>query len=202
MGLHQCGVVRRGIHGLVRSLLDTLPAMAGLGHRGSFGPSGLLSPEQQEMMRLSRAGLDFLKGYEKLRLVAYKPTPDDKWTIGWGHTGPEVVEGLVWTEAQAEFTFWRDVAPAEYGVTKSIDVSLNQNQFDALVCFTFNVGVSAEAHSTLCAKVNTRDSTGIALEWLKWDHQAGAVVPGLLARRKAELAMFGAEAEGRASQSG
>jgi lysozyme len=149
------------------------------------------------MMRLSAAGEAFLKGYEKLRLVAYKPTPNDKWTIGWGHTGPEVVEGLVWTEQQAERTFWRDVAPAEYGVTKSTDVVLNQNQFDALVCFTFNVGVSAEAHSTLCAKVNARDSTGIALEWLKWDHQAGVVVPGLLERRKAELAMFLAAVYGK-----
>ncbi len=153
-------------------------------------------------MQLSAAGETFLKGYEKLRLVAYKPTPDDKWTIGWGHTGAEVVEGLVWTEQQAELAFWRDVTPAELGVTKATDVPLTQNQFDALVCFAFNVGVSAEAHSTLCQRVNARDPAGIAAEWVKWDHQAGKVVPGLLDRRKAELAMFQAEAGERAPQSG
>jgi lysozyme len=142
------------------------------------------------MMRLSTTGEAFLKAYEKLRLVAYKPTPKDKWTIGWGHTGPEVVEGLVWTEQQAEEAFWKDVVPAELGVTRSTDVPLFQNQFDALVCFAFNVGVDAEAHSTLCAKVNTKDAAGIAAEWLRWDHQGGKVVDGLLNRRKAELAMF------------
>jgi lysozyme len=142
------------------------------------------------MMKLSDAGERFIKGREQLRLKAYKPTPDDKWTIGWGHTGPEVVEGLVWTEQQAELAFWRDVTPAELGVQRSTDVPLTQNQFDALVAFTFNVGVEAEAHSTLCKMVNTRNAEGIAAEWVKWDHQAGKVLPGLLERRKAELAIF------------
>ena len=142
------------------------------------------------MMKLSDAGEAFIKGREKLRLKAYKPTPDDKWTIGWGHTGPEVVEGLEWTEQQAELAFWRDVTPAELGVTRSTDVPLAQNEFDALVAFTFNVGVEAEAHSTLCRMVNTRNQAGIAAEWVKWDHQNGKVLPGLLDRRKAELAMF------------
>ena len=142
------------------------------------------------MMKLSAAGEAFIKGRETLRLTAYKPTPKDKWTIGWGHTGPEVVEGLVWTEQQAELAFWRDVTPAELGVTRNTDVPLTQNQFDALVAFTFNVGVEAEAHSTLCKMVNTRNAAGIAAEWLKWDHQDGEVIQGLLNRRKLELAMF------------
>lgn len=142
------------------------------------------------MMQLSAAGEAFLKGYEKLRLKAYKPTPNDKWTIGWGHTGPEVVEGLEWTEQRAELQFWRDVTPAELAVTKSTDVPLAQCQFDALVVLTFNIGADAFMRSTLCSKVNARDRAGVAAEWLKWDHQAGQVVEGLLDRRKAELAMY------------
>jgi lysozyme len=141
-------------------------------------------------MKLSAAGEAFIKGYEKLRLVAYKPTPNDKWTYGWGHTGSEVVEGATVTAEQAEIDFQKDTAGAVWGVMRSTDVPLTQNQFDALVSFTFNVGVSAEAHSTLCARVNARDRSGIAAEWVKWDHQAGIVVPGLLARRMAELALF------------
>jgi lysozyme len=141
-------------------------------------------------MKLSAAGEAFIKGYEKLRLVAYKPTPNDKWTYGWGHTGPEVIEGATVTPEQAELDFQRDTAGAVWGVIRSTDVTLTQNQFDALVSFTFNVGVSAEAHSTLCAKVNARDRPGIVAEWVKWDHQAGVVVPGLLARREAERELF------------
>jgi lysozyme len=141
-------------------------------------------------MKLSAAGKAFIKGYEKLRLVAYRPTPNDRFTYGWGHTGPEVVEGATVTPEQAEIDFQRDTAGAVWGVMRSVDVQLTQNEFDALVSFTFNVGVSAEAHSTLCAKVNARDTAGIVAEWVKWDHEAGVVVPGLLERRKAELAVF------------
>lgn len=142
------------------------------------------------MMQLSAAGEAFLKDYEKLRLKAYKPTPKDKWTIGYGHTGPEVVEGLEWTEQKAELQFWRDVTPAELAVTKATDVPLAQCQFDALVVLTFNIGPDAFMRSTLCSKVNARDRAGIAAEWVKWDHQGGQVVEGLLDRRKAELAMY------------
>jgi lysozyme len=147
-------------------------------------------------MKLSPAGEAFIKGYEKLRLVAYKPTPDDKWTYGWGHTGPEVVEGATCTPEQAEIDFLKDTTGAVWGVMRSTDVALSQNQFDALVSFTFNVGVAAEAHSTLCQRVNARDRAGIAAEWVKWDHQNGKVVPGLLDRRRAELAMFQAASPG------
>lgn len=141
-------------------------------------------------MKLSVAGEAFIKRYEKLSIIAYKPTLADKWTYGWGHTGPEVVEGAIVTPEQAEIDFQHDIAKAVWGVIYATDVPLTQNEFDALVSFTFNVGVGAEAHSTLCAKVNARDRTGVIAEWIKWDHQAGTVVPGLLARRQAELALF------------
>lgn len=141
-------------------------------------------------MELSAKGEALIKGFETLQLKAMKPTPYDKWTIGWGHTGHEVVEGLVWTPEQAEDAFIHDVAGAEFAVIRSTDVALTQNQFDALVSFTFNVGTDNEAHSTLCRLVNATAWPAAADEFPKWNHQNGKVLAGLTRRRTAERALF------------
>lgn len=141
-------------------------------------------------MQLGTQGESLIKSFEKLRLVAYKPTPKDKWTIGWGHTGLEVVEGLVWTPVEAEEYFRRDVSWAVAKVIATTDVPLTQTQFDALVSFTFNVGATAEGHSTLIMYVNQRKWVAVVAEFAKWNKQAGEVVPGLIARRDAEAALF------------
>lgn len=141
-------------------------------------------------MQLSPKGLELIQSFERLRLEAYLPTPRDKWTIGWGHTGPEVAQGLVWSLAQAQAAFDHDVAWAVKQVVSTTDVPLTQNQFDALVAFTFNVGATAEGHSTLIKLVNARLFTHAAEEFAKWDHQGGVVVPGLTRRRAAERALF------------
>lgn len=142
------------------------------------------------MMQLGSRGEALIKGYEKLKLVAYLPTPEDKWTIGWGHTGLEVVEGLVWSLDQAEAAFIRDTGGSVLQVIRSTDVLLSQEQFDALVAFTFNIGVTAEGHSTLIAFVNQRKWMAAAAEFPKWNKQAGQVLAGLVARRAAERALF------------
>jgi lysozyme len=141
-------------------------------------------------MRLGAKGEALIKSFETLALEAYLPTGKDKWTIGWGHTGPEVHPGLVWTPEQAEAAFLSDVAKAVLAVTRSTDVVLSQNQFDALVSFTFNVGVDAEEHSTLCKLVNARQWLQAADEFGRWNHQAGVVLAGLTRRRSAERALF------------
>lgn len=141
-------------------------------------------------MQLSSKGEGLIKSYETLRLVAYKPTPKDKWTIGWGHTGADVVEGLVWTPVDAEEYFQRDVAWARTQVIATTDVPLTQNQFDALVSFTFNVGATAEGHSTLIALVNARNWSAAAAQFLVWNKQDGEVVAGLTGRRTAEMQLF------------
>lgn len=142
------------------------------------------------MMQLGPRGEALIKGYEKLKLIAYLPTPNDKWTIGWGHTGVEVVSGLVWTLDQAETAFLHDAGWAVLQVIRTADVLLSQEQFDALVSFTFNVGVAAEGHSTLIAFVNQRKLVDAANEFTKWNKQNGEVLPGLVARRAAERALF------------
>lgn len=141
------------------------------------------------MSTLSSTGEDLIKGFEELRLVAYQ---DQKgvWTIAWGHTGPEVIEGLTCTAEQAEDWFLRDTQHAVNGVNASLTTNCTQNQFDALVSFTFNVGVGAEEHSTMLALVNERNFAGAAAEFPKWDHINGIENAGLKRRRLAEQKLF------------
>ncbi len=140
-------------------------------------------------MRLGAAGLALIKSFEQCRLTAYLDQRG-RWTIGWGHTGLEVYSGLQWTQEQADATLILDLQHAVVGVAKALDVALGQHAFDALVSFAFNVGVSAEAHSTLLGYVNARRTADAAAEFLKWDHVDGVENAGLLRRREAERSLF------------
>lgn len=142
------------------------------------------------MMQLSQRGRALIEDFEKLRLVAFKPTPDDVWTIGWGHTGNDVYEGLVWTREKADSQFDVDIAKYVNQVIRSTDVELTQNQFDALVSFTYNEGVTAEGHSTLLQYVNQRRWLDAANEFPKWNKQKGKVLDGLTRRRATERELF------------
>lgn len=140
-------------------------------------------------MQYSKQGLQLTEAFESCRLTAY---PDIKgiWTIGWGHTGPEVVEGLVWTQSQADSQLVMDLQRAENMVNQCVTVDLTQGQFDALVDFAFNLGCNAEKGSTLLKLVNENDMADAANEFEKWDHASGVVVAGLLRRRLAEKQEF------------
>lgn len=145
-------------------------------------------------MKLSARGEALIKGYEQLRLESY---PDSKgvWTIGWGHTGwfaPGVPIGpdQACTPEQAEQWFVEDSMWAVNAVNRCIDVPLNQNQFDALVDFTYNEGATALAHSTLVRDINEREVESAANEFLKWDYCGPNQLEGLENRRKAERALF------------
>ena len=141
-------------------------------------------------MKLGAAGAALIKSREQLRLRAYKPTPDDKWTIGWGHTGKNVVEGLTWVLSQAEAAFDSDTQGAATAVMRLVDVPLTQNQFDALVAFVFNVGEPQFKDSTLLRVLNAHDYAGAAGHFAEWNHQAGKVLAGLTVRRAAERDLF------------
>jgi lysozyme len=142
------------------------------------------------MMQLSPRGRALIQEFERLRLVAFKPTPDDVWTVGWGHTGDDVHEGLVWTRVQADDAFDFDIGKYVRQVIASTDVPLTQNQFDALVSFTYNEGVTAEGHSTLLKYVNQRRWLDAANEFPRWNKQKGKVLDGLTRRRDAERTLF------------
>ena len=132
---------------------------------------------------LGAVGAALIKSFESLRLTAYQ---DQRgiWTCGWGHTSG-VTQGTTCTAAQAENWFLEDTQFAVNGVNVSIDTNISQNQFDALVSFTYNVGVGSEAHSTLAKLVNAGDMAGAAAQFPLWDHVDGVANAGLLRRREA-----------------
>lgn len=132
---------------------------------------------------------ELIKEWEQLRLKAYLPTPNDRWTIGWGHTST-ARPGMVITEEEAQDLFRRDVSWAEAEVNNYVKVALTQNQFDALVSFVFNVGAGAWRKSTMLRKLNAGDYDGAAQEFPRWNKQKGKVLKGLVRRRQHEMELF------------
>jgi lysozyme len=112
------------------------------------------------------------------------------WTIGYGHTGTDVKEGLTITGDQASILLAADVAWAVTCVNKSVQSAINQNQFDALVDFVFNLGCASLGQSTLLRLVNAGNFAGAAKEFLRWNKAGGKVVKGLTKRRQAEADLF------------
>jgi lysozyme len=137
----------------------------------------------------SDAGIVLTKGFEGLRLTAYRDCAGVL-TIGYGHTGPDVVVGLVIDEARAEELLRNDLEEAVACVNRAVTAAIAQNQFDALVDFCFNVGCGAFLNSTLLRKVNAADFAGAATQFALWVHAGGEVVAGLVRRRKMEAEMF------------
>lgn len=137
----------------------------------------------------SPAGFALTKHFEGLRLTAYQDV-GGVWTIGYGHAGPDVHAGLVWTQEQADAALVADVQTAVKAVNDGVTFAINQSQFDALVDFTFNLGRGKLLGSTLLHKLNKGDITGAADQFLLWKYAAGKVVEGLLVRRQAERKLF------------
>ena len=152
-------------------------------------------------MKISGNGIAVAHYFESCKLEAY-PDPGSSdgrpWTIGWGHTGPEVVKGLKWTQKQADDAFVIDIAKFERGVLDLVKVSLTQGQFDALVIFAYNVGAQSLKTSTLLRMLNSGNYLGAQEQFKRWNKNDGGVMRGLTRRRAAEAALFdgnsGAEA--------
>lgn len=143
-------------------------------------------------LTLSAAGAAMIQNDEDSRgpaLVAFKPTPNDVPTIGWGHT-QGVCMGDTCTVEQAQAWFLQDMAWAQAAVLGAVTVPLNQNQFDALVSFTENEGAAAFERSTLLRLLNEGSYSGAASQFSSWVYQAGQVLPGLVTRRQQEAALF------------
>lgn len=143
-------------------------------------------------LTLSPAGAALIQNFEDSQgpaLVAFLPTPNDRWTIGWGHT-QGVYEGMTCTPEEAKEWFMQDMAWAQTAVLNAVNVPLNQNQFDALVSFTENEGAAAFERSTLLRLLNEGNYSGAASQFPCWVYQAGQVLPGLVTRRNHEAALF------------
>ena len=140
-------------------------------------------------MKISDNGLDLIKRWEALRLEAYLPTPDDVWTIGYGHT-LGVGQGLTCTPEQAEAWLREDVSGAEHAINVEMDCPLEQQQYDALVSFVFNIGISAFNQSTLLVRVKEGNLDDVPKQMMRWKYQHGKIVQGLINRRRAEVALW------------
>jgi lysozyme len=140
-------------------------------------------------MQTSDVGKKLIKSFEELRLTAYRDLVGVL-TIGWGHTGPDVFDNMTITEEDAENLLEHDLYRAEKAIQDKVFVTLNQNQYDALVSFIFNVGVGNFESSTLLKLLDTNDFIGAANQFLRWDHAGGKEIAGLLRRRQAERQLF------------
>ncbi|MEZ2310881.1 lysozyme [Paraburkholderia sp. RCC_158] len=141
------------------------------------------SPLGKELQRLGMWRNALNTGVIASALLKLSGAP---WTIGVGHTGPEVRYGLTWTQDQADAQLLADVAGAVATVNRLVKVALTQAEFDALVDFVFNVGAGNFAGSTLLKLLNAGNRAAAAHEFEKWDMAAGKHLAGLLRRRIAE----------------
>ncbi len=141
-----------------------------------------------EPIGISQAGIDLIKRWEGFRSNAYL-CPGNVWTIGYGHT-KNVYQGMCISKAQAEELLKEDLKHFEASVRQFVTVKLNQAQFDALVSFTFNVGVYAFKKSTLLRLVNQGDFLGAAKQFGRWVNANGKKLPGLVSRREEEKKLF------------
>ena len=139
-------------------------------------------------MKISQEGLSLIKKFEGLRLKAYKCSANVL-TIGYGHTGG-VKETDKITLEEADSLLEKDIAKFEEYVSDNVIVELKQNQFDALVAWTFNLGVGNLRNSTMLKKLNEADYDSIPFEMRRWNKAGGKTLDGLIRRRKAEGLLF------------
>lgn len=139
-------------------------------------------------MKISDNGIAFIRDHEGCVLTAYQDG-GGVWTIGIGHTRG-VKAGQVITQSRADEFLADDISPVETCINKSVTVALNQNQFDALASFIFNVGENAFKNSTLLKKLNAGNYRAAADQFTRWVYDNNVFVQGLYNRRTDEKVLF------------
>lgn len=141
--------------------------------------------------QINQLGLNLIKECEGCKLKAYPDpgTGGEPWTIGWGHTGVGIREGIRWTQEQADKQLADDIKTMSLGVENfTKGVKLNDNQFSALVSFCYNVG--SWRSSTLFKHILKSEYSGAASEFCRWVHSGKRILPGLVNRRQRERELF------------
>jgi GH24 family phage-related lysozyme (muramidase) len=165
---------------------------------GTTALSGIIPTiTPQAGRRINAAGREIIKESEGLRLESYL-CPSGVWTIGWGSTqwldGAPVRAGLSCTREQAQTLLERDIERFERAVNRLVKAPTTDNQFSALVSFAYNVGAGAFETSTLLRAHNRGDYAAAQSEFRRWVKGWGGVsAPGLVARRKKEANLYGAQ---------
>lgn len=139
-------------------------------------------------MKTSDNGRAFIRAREGVKLAAYQDG-GGVWTIGYGHTRG-VKQGQVINHEQADEFLNNDLRQVESCISERVTVPLNQNQFDALVSFVFNVGRQAFSDSTLLKKLNEGNYRAAADQFTRWVYDNDQFVQGLYNRRVAERDLF------------
>lgn len=138
--------------------------------------------------------INLIQKFEQCRLESYLPTPNDVWTIGWGSTGSDITQGLVWTQEQCDERFESDLNKFADGVNDLLnvdeDIITNQNQFDAMVSLAYNIGLNNFRQSTVFRDHSFGDYVGAAAAFSMWNKQKGVVLEGLVRRRAEEAALY------------
>lgn len=137
-------------------------------------------------MNISNSGIELIKSFEGLRLKAYKVLPSEKYyTIGYGHYGVNVTPNMTITEEQAEQLLLQDIKKYEQSVNKcKLGFKPNQNQFDSLVSFSYNLGVN------IMKDFIGLSAEQVAKEMLLYVNSGGVRLQGLVNRRKKEVDLF------------
>jgi len=139
-------------------------------------------------MEIGRLGINLIKEFEGIKLKSYR-CPAGVLTIGYGHTG-DVYEDQIIDLDEAEEILKQDLEKFEDAVSDAVIETLNQNQFDALVSFTYNLGAGALRKSTLLKLLNQNKHAEAAEQFLRWNKAGGMVLAGLTRRRLAEKELF------------
>tara|TARA_R100001082_G_C4337844_1_gene148667 strand:+ start:191 stop:646 length:456 start_codon:yes stop_codon:yes gene_type:complete len=143
-------------------------------------------------LKTSQEGISLIKSFEGCELSAYRCSADVP-TIGYGHTAG-VSDGDTCTQEEAETMLAEDLAEFENYVKKYVETDLEQNEFDALVAWTYNLGPSNLADSTMLKELNAGNLEEVPRQMKRWNRAGGQVLDGLIRRREAESRLFKGEA--------
>lgn len=162
-------------------------------------------PRDSEGRKTSAKGIELIHSFEgyafalpdgSVRAYPDPATGGKPWTIGWGSTtdedGKPIAPNTVWSRQRADARFSQHLGQFEESVLNLLDGSpVTQSQFDALVSFSYNIGATNLAKSTLLKKHKSGDYVGARAEFAKWNKANGRVMAGLTRRRAAEAALYG-----------
>ena len=148
-----------------------------------------LTPATKETsMEISQEGLSLIKKFEGCKLQSYKCAAG-VWTIGYGSTNG-IEEGMEISQERADMLLLEDVEVFEKAVNELVEVPLEQNQFDSLISWTFNLGPTNLKNSTLLKVLKNKNYDEVPTQIKRWNKAGGKVLQGLIRRREAEALLF------------
>lgn len=144
-------------------------------------------------IEVCKEAIELIQHFEGCVLDAYQ---DERgiWTIGWGHTGPEVVQGKRITQIQADVIFHTDLSNVAIGIESVLKVILSPNQFGAVCSLVYNIGIDAFRNSTLLKFINASNKEGVPSQFAVWNkilkNGKLEVSLGLVKRRAMEIGLW------------